>query len=180
MAGPPLRRTSDRVEEFGRRTWLVIALLGIPLAVAISIGWHARAADSAQRYAATVHIADAVTLEGTASPAMAPPIAGGYVSAKWTAPNDSERHGTVEVPLGTGAGEHVPVWLTDDGDLANAPPARTQLLFDAGFVALTVALATAGLAYLSYCILRLGLDHWRLHEWARAWERFDAHQRREP
>ena len=180
MAGPPLRRTSDCVEEFGRRTWLVVALLGIPLAVAISIGWHARAAADAHSYAATVHTADAVTLEGTASPAMAPPIAGGYVSAQWTTPDGTERHGTAEVPLGTQAGEQVPIWLTDDGDLANPPPARTQLLFDAGFVALAIVLVTLAIAYLSYRILRLGLDRWRLHEWDRAWERFDAHQRREP
>lgn len=180
MAGPPLRRTSDRVEEFGRRSWRVVALLGIPIAIAIAIGWHAHAAADAQSYAATVHLADAVTLEGTASSTMTPPIAGGYVTARWTGPDESERHGTVEVPLGTGAGEHVPVWLTEDGDLANAPPARTQLLFDAGFVAFTIILITAGIAYLSYRILRFGLDRWRLHEWDRAWARFDAHQRREP
>jgi|SoiMetStandDraft_2_1073263.scaffolds.fasta_scaffold14748_1 hypothetical protein len=180
MAGPPLRRTSDRVEEFGRRGWRVLALLGIPIAIAIALGWHAHAAANAQSYAATVHLADAVTLEGTASSTMTPPIAGGYVTARWTGPDESERHGTVEVPIGTSAGEHVPVWLTDDGDLANAPPARTQLLFDAGFVALTIVLITAGIAYLAYCILRLGLDRWRLHEWDRAWARFDAHQRREP
>ena len=179
MAGSPLRRTSDRVEEVGRRTCIVLALLGIPLAIAIAIGSHAAAAGKAQQSAMSSHSADAVTLEEAAVPVAAPPIAGTYVTAQWTAPDGTPRKGTLEVPAGTRSGEHISVWQNDRGELTEPPPKRSQLFVDAIFVALAIMLLTSGAAYVSFRVLRFGLDRWRLHEWDRDWERFEIRQRRQ-
>jgi hypothetical protein len=179
MAGSPLRRTSDRVEEIGRSICLVAALLGIPLAVAIAISSHARAAEEAQGIALSAHSAEAITLEDAAVPGAAPPVAGTYVTAKWSAPNGTTRKGTLEVPAGTEAGERVSVWLTDRGELTDPPPARSQLFIDALFLALAIMFLVAGAAYVTFRLLRFGLDRWRLHEWDRAWERFEIRQRRQ-
>lgn len=179
MASSPLRRMSDRVEEVGRNTFIVLALLGIPLAVAIAISSHAEAAGEAQRVAMSSHSAEAVTLEDAAMPVAAPPIAGTYVTAQWTAPDGTTRKGTLEVPAGTPAGDHVSVWLTDTGKLTDPPPKRSQLFVDAVFVALAIMLLAGGAAYVSFRVLRFGLDRWRLHEWDRDWERFEIRQRRQ-
>jgi hypothetical protein len=177
MAGSPLRRASDRVEEVGRRTCLAAALLSIPVAIGIAIGSHDDAAGAAQRHASSVHTTEAVTLEASSRPAMAPPIAGTYVNAQWIAPDGDRREDTVEVPPGTPAGERVSIWQTDTGELSEAPPARTQLVFDAIFLALGIILLTAAAAFVAFRLLRLGLDRWRLHEWDREWEDFEARQR---
>ncbi len=179
MAGSPLRRTSDRVEEVGRSTCIVLALLGIPLAIAIAIGSHAEAAGKAQQIAMSSHSADAVTLEEAAVPVAAPPIAGTYVTAQWTAPDGTPRKGTLEVPAGTRSGEHISVWQNDRGELTDPPPRRSQLFVDAIFVALAIMLLAGGAAYVSFRVLRFGLDRWRLHEWDRDWERFEIRQRRQ-
>jgi hypothetical protein len=89
------------------------------------------------------------------------------------------RKGTLDVPAGTPVGEHVDVWLTDRGELGEPPPKRSQLFVDAVFVALTIMLFAAGAAYVSFRVLRFGLDRWRLHEWDRAWERFEIRPRRQ-
>jgi hypothetical protein len=179
MAGSPLRRASDQVEEVGRRTCLAAALLSIPVAIGIAIGSHDDAAGAAQRHASSVHTTEAVTLEDSSRPAMAPPIAGTYVKAEWTAPDGDRHEDTVEVPPGTPAGERVSIWQTDTGELSEAPPARTQLVFDAIFLALGIILLTAAAAFVAFRLLRLGLDRWRLHEWDQEWEDFEARQRRE-
>lgn len=179
MAASPLRRTCDRVEEVGRNICLVVALLGIPLAIAIAIGSHAGAAEEAQQIAMSAHSGEAITLEDAGESVAAPPIAGTYVTAKWTAPNGTTHKGTLEVPAGTAEGERIPIWLTDRGELTDPPPARSQLFIDALFVALTVMFLVAGAAYVTFRLLRFGLDRWRLHEWERAWERFEIRQRRQ-
>jgi hypothetical protein len=179
MAGSPLRRTSDRVEGVGRRTCLAVTLLSIPVAIWIAVGSHDDAAHEAQRHASSVHSAEAVTLEDSSRPAMAPPIAGTYVKARWTAPDGDRREDTVEVPPGTPAGEPVSIWQTDTGELTEAPPPRSQLVFDAIFLALGIMLLTAAGAFVAFRTLRLGVDRWRLHEWDREWEDFEARQRRQ-
>jgi hypothetical protein len=178
MAGLSIRRTSDRIEEAGRRGCLVLALLAIPFGLTVAWFSHQSQTAAADRYAASVFHAEAVTLEDASDrrPTPARPIP--PVDAKWTGRDGIVHRGELRVPSGSDAGYETPVWITQDGELAEAAPSRAQLVIDAGLLAAKIMLGIGVAAYVAFRLLRYLLDRLREREWDRAWEVFSA--RRNP
>jgi hypothetical protein len=174
MAGPTLCRTSDRFENAGRRICVALAMLGVPIAVAIAWNSHAAAAEDARNYAATLHRAEATTLEAApeASPVRQGPPS--IVEARWTGPDRAVHGGAVRVPPGSAAGYELMIWTTATGEQAAAPPSGRQLVIEAVLLAAKVMLGIAGVAAGAQLLLRLGVERWRSREWDLAWEAFAA------
>jgi hypothetical protein len=167
------------LEQVGRRVCVIVAVLGLPLAVALAWASHQSAAADTDRYAVTVHRTPAITLED-APPAM--PAASTIqprVAAEWTGLDQAVHRGRVAVPRGTEAGSEVTIWTNATGDATTAPPSQTQLVVNAVLLALAVTLATTGAAYGAFLLLRVALDRLRSREWDLAWEDF-ARQRPHP
>jgi|GEM_PF-3322245 hypothetical protein len=178
MGGPPFRRTSDRFEEIGRRGCKALALLGVPLAIALGWNSHAEAAEDAQAYRSTLHHAEATTLEPAPSVPPGPQSRQPSVEARWAGPNRVVQHGTVQVPQGSEAGYELFVWTTATGEITDAPPSRSQLIVDAVLLAAKVMLGVGAVAGGAFLLLRHGMERWRSREWDAAWESFANHRGR--
>ncbi|HYJ68478.1 MAG TPA: hypothetical protein VEX15_12560 [Nocardioidaceae bacterium] len=177
MATPP-RRLSDRLERAGRRVCVIVAILGVPVAVVFAWTTHNAAAANTDRYAATVHRTEATTLEDAPPAQPAPSSVQPRVEAEWTGADRVVHQGRVEVPRGTEAGTEVMIWTDGDGKVSTAPSSQDQLVFDAVLLAIGVALGATGAAYGAFVLLRLALERLRSREWDLAWEDFARQQRR--
>ncbi len=170
-------RLSDRVEHIGRRVCVAVAILGLPIAVALALAsYHATAADT-DRYSATVHRTSAITLED--APAALPvttTTTQPRVAAKWTGFDHVAHRGPVEVPRGTEAGTEVTIWTDAAGKVSNPPQSSNQLVADAVLLAIAIAIGATGVAYVVHLLLRVALDRMRSREWEVAWEDFDRQQ----
>jgi hypothetical protein len=175
MATPP-HRLSDRVERVGRRICVIVAVLGLPLAVALAWTSHHAATTSTDRYAATVHRTPATTLEDAPPELPVTTTVQPRVAAEWTGTDQAVHRGRVEVPRGTESGTEVTIWTNAAGEVSTTPPSPNQLVVDAVLLALAVTLGVIGAAYGAFLLLRVALDRMRSREWDLAWEDFARQQ----
>jgi hypothetical protein len=169
-------RPSDRVERVGRRVCVMIAVLGLPIAVVLAVASHHDSAANTGRYAATVHRTSATTLED--APPMLPVTSSVQprVAAEWTGTDQIIHRGPVEVPRGTDAGTEVTIWTDATGEVSNEPQSPNQLVADAILLGIALAMGAMGVAYGIHLLLRVALGWMRSREWELAWEDFDRQQ----
>ncbi len=162
-------RPGDRLELASLLLCTLLAVLAVPVALAVATTVATDASAQARQQQAersqvpAVLLEDPTTVTGSSTVQATAP-------AVWTAPDGSDREGTVTVPVGTSAGETVRIWTDADGRRTGAPltPGAVRLTsVVAGAVAVTVAVAgTAGL-HAGVCAL---LDRSRARCWAREWD----------
>lgn len=166
----PLRRASDRW-EIGLTLVLVLAML----VLGPWIG--GQAAELAYRNVVQSNAwerehrsrVDAVLVEDVSGAEDAEPgAAAGTAMARWIAPDGTAHTGAVDVRAARHAGDAVPVWIDDHGQLA-FPPARRDPRTDAGVAAAlsicAVALCLAGVRR----IVGWQLGRRRLRAWEAQW-----------
>ncbi len=112
---------------------------------------------------AAVLLEGATTVTGSSTvPATAPAVG--------TAPDGSDREGTVTVPVGASAGETVRIWTDADGRRTGTPlTPGTVGLTSVVSGAVTVLVAVAGTAGLRAGVCT-PLDRSRARRWAREWD----------
>ena len=163
----PLKRGTDRMQLLSRVLLVMIVLVAVPTALWLGHTTHERLAAEAARQAAVRDQVQAVVLQDT-EPASAEPGAPAAVltPARWSTVDGRSLTGDVLVPLGTRAGKRVPVWVTDDGRLTNAPidPAEGSLW--AGVLTFIAMVLTAWGVHAA--VVRL-LDRHRARQWAADW-----------
>jgi len=171
----PLRRGSDRVQWWAARLLLVLALAGLPAALAAGLtAYHAQTAvarsQAATRHPVTARLAEDVPAGIRAVPA---PVT-------WTTDGTAHR-GTTEVDPGQGVGTPVRIWLDANGRLVHAPVPTGQATAAAWTAALVTATAlplVSGLAWKGTLHL---LDRRRYARWDAEWQRVEPHwSRRQP
>lgn len=177
----PLARRSDRVEG---ALLLVVALgllIALPLAVfAGGATYRGQAAISEQQHA-TRHLVTATLIEN--APVPTPATDNSFVEsgssgvhARWTAPDGTERTGTIPADPGTEAGTSVPLWLTASGDPAPAPLNSSDITTTGILAGVFFWLASAVVLVGAYWAGRLILDRRRRtrwdHEWATAGQKW--------
>ncbi|GAA2251071.1 hypothetical protein GCM10010145_18290 [Streptomyces ruber] len=151
----PLRRTTDLVEAWLAFTVLVLILLAAPVTGAV-VGTAAQ--DALQRSVREQHrvrheVAATVVGESARSPLELNPetaTAGdrhSRVVADWTAPDGTERHGTVTAGLDDPRpGDRFPLWTDRKGRPVGRPLDTATATTHAVLAGLGAALGTAGLA----------------------------------
>lgn len=173
----PLRRRVDRIEAAVLLGLAVLFLITAPLLAS----WVAHVADASGqrelRAAAALRRVPATLLKNASAgqpvPATwaVPGSAAGLalVPAKWVAPSGQARTGVVEVPVRMRASQHVTIWVTNSGKLAEAPMSRADLQER---VLLTVLGAEFGLVVAVSAAAagtRAAANRQRMAHWARAW-----------
>jgi len=172
----PLRRPADRAETIVLALLFVAFLVGARGASSPSGRPRAgsRAHAMAQRgelaQAASARRVAAVVLTTPAVPAVGSWDVASVTQARWTAPDGAVVTSELLVPAGTRVGATVPVWTTQDGQLASQPIGESQVasLTDLGEIA--GAAAVALLLALVGALVRWSLDKRRMTAWDADWQ----------
>lgn len=167
----PLRRTSDRIETAVLAVLVVAFLAAAPFAAQAAGAWmggvshRTQIAQEASRREVQARV---LTVASVSS-------AGGYASAeslaqaRWTAPDGKVVTGEAPVPAGTAAGATVPVWVTTDGQLTDAPLQNAQVA-DSEVTAEILAVTGLGIAATVTGVLTCrALDKRRMAAWDAEW-----------
>ncbi|MEG3627891.1 Rv1733c family protein [Streptomyces poriticola] len=170
--GPnPLRRPSDRFEEWFRRALYLVLVLGLP-AAALGAGQNAyessmRTAQSqaAERQEVTARLTSQAGDGGRGAQQPA--------EVRWTDAHGTVRTGTAVVEAGTDKGASVQVWVDRQGTVTGPPmtasEARTAGWFTGGMAAIGVV---AGV-HAARSGVRLVLDRRRYAQWEAEWDRVE-------
>jgi hypothetical protein len=89
--------------------------------------------------------------------------------SRWTAPDGKVVSGEVPVPAGTAVRTVVRVWITRDGQLADAPLQDTQVAGQADLAAAFGVVALAATLTVTGVLARRALDRRRMTAWDADW-----------
>lgn len=168
--GPgPLVRRSDRVQAASRLLLVLALLCAVPVAFAAGRSAARAAAELAVEQAALVRPAQAVLIETTTDVTLGNAGDQQWTAASWTGPGGSLHTGVVSAPVGSTAGQTVPIWIDADGALT-PPPLAPGDVTDRGVVrGLLVLLGAAAAAALVHSAVCGVLERRRAGQWARDW-----------
>jgi hypothetical protein len=164
LSGNRLVRRVDRLEAAVALLAVIFAAIAIPFAVDFG---HTAYATRAHRYAAEAamkHPIDAIAMTDSVSGDRPP--SSSSVHVQWFADNET-RDKVIRVPRSVTAGDHVRIWVNDEGDATSAPRTRTDAWVDAVVEAVAEWLALASLCAISVAVLRRLLDRARYRRWDR-------------
>jgi hypothetical protein len=164
LSGNPLVRRIDRLEAAVAVLAVMFAVIAIPSAVDFG---HTVYAARAQKYAAEAmmrHPVDATALSDSVSGDRPP--SSSFVHVQWFAGNET-RDKVVHVPRPVTTGDHVRIWVDDNGDATPAPRTRADARVDAVVEAAAGWLAAAALCAIAVAVLRRILDRVRYRRWDR-------------
>ena len=168
----PLRRVSDRVETIVLTALLVVFLVGAPLAGLAAGGWaHSAAARDQRLQQASRQVVNASVVLIPASRASDGPAsvtwAGGL---HWVAPDGRAVTTSLAVPIEMlGRHDTLPVWSTEQGQLAPPPMNGLQVAALTTLSAALAALAAAAALVLSGLVARLLMNRHRMAAWDDDW-----------
>jgi hypothetical protein len=169
LGSGPLKRGSDRLEFAARVLLAVLVLLSVPVALAVGTVVRSELQAVADQQAEQRTRTTAVAL---AEPAARPDVVVGgrpVVPARWTAPDGTPVEDDVPAPLGTRAGDPVPLWVTADGRRTDEPMGSwqtTQVAVVLTTLGWTGGIVVLGAAYGALCWL---LGRQRDRRWAAEW-----------
>jgi len=171
LDGNPLRRRTDRVATWLAAQFLVVVLIGVPLAGIAAFTWAARAGAAELRAERSWREVPAVLLRSVPVPDS---FAGGvfgysWVPARWRAPDGQVRSGDIAVEVGLAAGRTVRMWVDHTGRPTDPPLTHKAMLARAATAA---AVATVLLLIVLSFLAMAGrwlLDRRRLANWELAW-----------
>jgi hypothetical protein len=171
LDGNPLRRRTDRVATWLAAQFLVVVLIGVPLAGIATFTWAARAGAAELRAERSWREVPAVLLRSVPVPDSFSGGVFGYswVPARWTAPDGHVRSGDVPVEVGLAAGRTVRLWVDDAGRPMDVPLTHKAVLARAATAAAVATILL--LIVLSFVAIagRWLLDRRRLADWELAW-----------
>jgi hypothetical protein len=170
-----LATSGDRFEGFVLVAAVAVALLAIPVAAATGSEVYATQRAQAEQQRFTRHRVEAVLVEDT------PAVIGftmpggvvevGPVPATWRSPDGLARQGRVHARFGAKAGETVPIWVNEHGDLADPPLTSDGATVNGVVFAVLVWSAGSGVMVLLYLAVRFAHKRIRMRRWASEWYR---------
>ncbi|MDT8911818.1 hypothetical protein [Amycolatopsis sp. PS_44_ISF1] len=176
--GNPLVRRSDRLEGLILATTVLLALLALPLVVALGRADVAMEESAADAQTGSRHQVTATVLKTAPQPASvgdgAPITQHSRVTARWRLPHGGAPHtGVVTVPAGdAAAGSRTPIWLDHRGRQTTAPLTRADAVTNGVLVGAFAWLCAIGLLAGAYWVARGVLDRRRAARWAAEWQQF--------
>ncbi|MFD7643394.1 hypothetical protein ACFV4P_22380 [Kitasatospora sp. NPDC059795] len=173
----PLRRSSDRLQWWAARLLLVVAIGGVPAALAVGLAVHQDQARAVREEAATRHPQTARLLADV-------PVAVGVTTTRaavaWNTDGADHRASAV-VTAGQPAGTPVRIWLDDDGQVVPQPAGAGEAAAVAVTAALLTATAVPLLSILAWRGVSILLDRRRYAGWDAEWQQFEPQwTRRQP
>nr|WP_052477682.1 hypothetical protein [Kibdelosporangium sp. MJ126-NF4]CEL13289.1 proline rich protein (membrane protein) [Kibdelosporangium sp. MJ126-NF4]CTQ98980.1 proline rich protein (membrane protein) [Kibdelosporangium sp. MJ126-NF4] len=174
FARGPLSRRSDRAQRALVITTVVAALVAIPVAADAAGGVKADPVVATRQTTAILsedaHIPTANSEYG--------PVDGTKVKAGWKTPQGTYRSGDVKVTVELKAGEAVPIWTDDAGNVVDGPRTSGQQVMQMIFAAGLAVLGWFAGVLVCYLLVAWLLFRRQVVKWADAWERADRDWRR--
>jgi hypothetical protein len=168
----PLRRPTDRVQSWFTVLFLLVLVLGLPMA-ALSAG-HAAYASQMR----VVHAQEAARHQITARLAEAAPGGPGQsdvtelriAKVGWTGEDGARHTGVATVPGGADAGTEVRLWVGPDGNLAQPPASPSTARTMGWFTGTLTAAVVLAAAFAGRARVRQVLDRRRYARWEAEWK----------
>ena len=115
----PLLRASDRIEALVVAVAVMVSLLTVPVAAAVGAAVHDSRRDVYAQQHHTRHLVTATITDDTAAQNISRtnPVT---MAARWTAAG-AEHTGAVEAQSATNPGDHLAIWVEDNGTLTGEP-----------------------------------------------------------
>lgn len=173
----PLVRRSDRLEGAFLAVTFLLALLALPLVLALGQADVAMETAASDAQARTRHEVTATVLNVAPQPATvgdgAPITQNSRVTAAWRLANGSPRTGVVTVPAGDATvGSQTPIWLDHKGKQTTAPLTHSDAVTNGVLVGAFAWLCVIALLSAAYWVARRVLDRHRAARWAAEWQQF--------
>ena len=171
----PLARAADRMEATARALLTTLWLCTLPfVAVLGSAAWQQASATAADQQ----HSRSSTTAQLLAdAPDIAIDDQGMFVdqqqraTARWIAPDGSERTGSVTTAAGGHTGDRIKIWVDRTGAVTSPPASPTTSAVLIITLATGVALAWGALLAVAQYGIRRRLDRRRMAGWDDEWER---------
>ena len=172
LDGNPLRRPADRVDAWLRLATAILILTAVPVTAVIA----GQTADhlfsrQAQAQQAADHLVDAVLTQNAPASTIDPyaAVPDTWAAARWTAPDGTARSGQVLAPIGSFAGDAVPVWVTTSGAIADPPTRHADVVAEVAVAVLLTSMALIGLLLGVQAVAHHFLDRRRFRSWDAEW-----------
>lgn len=168
----PLRRPIDRIEHFLTLGLVLAFLFGAPI-LAFVAARVSGAAATAELHAQDRWLSRSATLLQAGSAGLTGMYGEwdtSWVKVQWTMPDGSIRTGLIAVAENAKQGLHIPVWVTQSGQLTH-PPLSSADVTDRELTAGVLAPAVFGvLLLIAGDVVRVVANRRRMAGWTRAWE----------
>ncbi|MGD0935268.1 MAG: hypothetical protein ABR922_11940, partial [Streptosporangiaceae bacterium] len=92
-----------------------------------------------------------------------------WATARWTAPDGTARAGQVLAPIGSFAGDVVPVWVSASGAVADPPSRHADVVAEVAVTVILTSMALTGLLLGARAVSQHFLDRRRLRSWDAEW-----------
>jgi hypothetical protein len=168
----PLRRPADKVDAWLRLAVLILILTAVPVAAIIA----GQTADhlfsrQAQAQQATDHLVDAVLTQNAPASSVDPyaAVPDTWATARWRAPDGTARSGQVLAPIGSFAGDVVPVWVSASGAVADPPSRHADVVAEVAVTVLLTSMTLTGLLLGVRAVAQHFLDRRRFRSWDAEW-----------
>jgi hypothetical protein len=176
LGSGPLKRRSDRVQALARVV-VAVSLLAAPALAGVATDTTRASLEArATEQEAHRHRTDAVLLEEAPAARHATDGDGRDgaprtvpAPAAWTGPDGGTREGQVPALPGSPPGTAVPVWVDDDGALAQPPLDRAGIGSSAGTMGLLALVAVPLGTWTCYVVLCCALDAGLDRRWTEGW-----------
>ena len=132
----PLLRASDRVQALVVGLAVMVSLLAVPVAAAVGTAVHDSRRDIYAAQHHTRHLVTATITDDTAAHSISRPNTA-TMAARWSAAG-AEHTGAITAQSATKPGDHVAIWVDNNGAATDEPTPTTR----AGLDAVTAALFT--------------------------------------
>jgi hypothetical protein len=161
----PIARTVDRVEAYAVIACLLLLAFAVHPAMGVAHDVYESSSAAFAKEAATRHTVDAVALASGRSAAQGP---GAAYSAhlQWFGRNETHDK-VIRMDHPVKAGDHVKIWVTDEGEATAAPRSDSDARSDSVGAGVVVWLAALVAAACALAVLRRGLDRLRYRAWDR-------------
>jgi hypothetical protein len=164
----PLLRATDRIEALATAVAVMVSLLAIPVAAAIGTAVHDSQRDAYAQQHRTRHLVTATITDDTAAQKISRTNTV-TMAARWSAAG-AEHTGAVTTQFTAEPGDHVTIWVDDNGALTDEPTPTTRAGVDAVTAALFVWAAVTAAAAIVLAATRAVCDRIRAIRWQHAFD----------
>ena len=173
----PLARGTDRLEGSVLLVSILLALILIPVVMALGAVTYANLALKSEAEYVARHATVAVLVENAPTLTVGPfgrfVLGTADVGARWRLRDGSVRTGVVTVGDGLRAGTKVPIWIVDSGRLVGPPMSTDDAVANAMVVSAGAWFVAVGLLALGCRTLHYLLDRRRYRAWETEWARIE-------
>jgi hypothetical protein len=162
----PLLRASDRIEALVAATAVMVSLLAVPVAAAVGTAVHDSRHNVYAQQRHTRHLVTATITDDTAAHTISRTNAA-TMAARWSAAG-TEHTGEVTAQSATKPGDHVAIWVDNNGALTDEPTPTTHARVDAVTAALFMWAAVTAAAAILLAGTRAVCDRIRAIRWQHA------------